>query len=314
MEDVIKIITIVTRTSKLALCQAEAVKQALISQYPQLSFKIIGIKTSGDKILTQTLDKIGGKGLFVKELEEQLLAGQADIAVHSMKDVPAKLPEQLTIAAMLPRADPYDVLLTPAGLAPLDLPHQALIGSSSLRRSAQILALRPDLTIKPLRGNVETRINKLLNHEYNAIILAKAGLDRLQLTTVPSYCFSLQEMLPAVGQGAIGVECRSSNYELMELLAQISDPLTWHCVNAERSMNAALNGSCSVPIAGYAEIIDMTAAVLQLKLTGMVAHADGSKLLFARAIDAMTQAQQLGRQVAEQLLQQGAQQIIGKYI
>jgi len=311
-------LTIATRTSKLALAQTNIVKQLLQQNYPGLQISILEIKTTGDKILTTNLAKIGGKGLFTKELAEQILAGNADLAVHSMKDMPAQQPAELTIAAMLPRANPCDVIVSKNGYSLVSLPVQAMVGSSSLRRQAQLLTHRSDLQIKTLRGNVDTRVKQLYAGEYDAIILAKAGLDRLQLHDLPVYQFSQAEMLPAVGQGAIGIECKHSDHALVQMLAVLSDHPTVLCVQAERKMNACLNGSCSTPIAGYAEIL----AGNLLTLTGMVAHVDGSKRIFASAQDtlvsdkkkALASATALGEVVANALELQGARDIMARYV
>lgn len=353
----ISTLVIATRTSKLALTQTNIVKQALLQHYPWLKIDTIAIKTTGDKILDTDLTKIGGKGLFVKELEEQILCGNADIAVHSMKDVPAQLPMQLLtqpqvpaetpliLAAILPRANPYDVLASSCGFSLDDLPRSATVGSSSLRRQAQLLTLRPDLKIKLLRGNVDTRINKLYAKEYDAIILAKAGIERLQITDLPMQQLSPSQMLPAVGQGAIGIECRKNASDVLKLLAALNDPITAICVHAERSMNACLNGSCSTPIAGFAELCTTGISpfiATTLQLTGIVAQPDGKKILRvfkqveinlispylplvstklkaptsedtvddAEYLVLLKQAEVLGKQVAKELIEQGADNIL----
>lgn len=296
---------IVTRKSKLALAQTAIVKNLLLSKQPELKIEVIPISTEGDRILDQSLVKIGGKGLFIKELEHYLLNRTADIAVHSAKDMPAQLPEGLSIGAILQRSDARDVFVSNNYKTIAELPVGSIVGTSSLRRQAQILALRPDLDIKMLRGNVQTRINKLLNGEYDAIVLAAAGLLRLNLQEWLECPFDIKDMLPAVGQGALGIEYLTENSIVAEILQQIHDPLTAYCVAAERAMNRVLGGSCQAPIGGYAEII-----AGKLQLHGMVSSPDGQNILKANASGTPETAQAVGANVAELLIDQGATAVI----
>lgn len=300
-------LTVVSRKSPLALQQADIVKQLLLHFYPGLQINIIGISTSGDEILDQPLNKIGGKGLFVNELEKYLLENKADIAVHSMKDLPAMLHDGLGIGAVLQRADPRDAFVSKRYSSFKDLPIGSVIGTSSLRRQAQILALRPDLIILPLRGNVETRINKMLAGDYSAIILAAAGLQRLGLTQWLQHPFELDYMLPAVGQGALGIEYKLENTELKQLLAVLNDEDCELCLQAERAMNAILNGGCQAPIAGFA-YIEKDVLILQ----GLVAEPDGS--LFYKDIGSGPKhsAINIGKNVGKQLIAKGANDVISK--
>lgn len=298
-------LTIISRKSNLALTQAEIVKQQLIRLYPQLQVDIIGISTRGDEILDQPLNKIGGKGLFVSELEQYLLNDQAHIAVHSMKDLPVEIVPELAIGAVLSRADPRDVFVSANYSCLNDVPSGATIGTSSLRRQAQVLALRQDLTIKPLRGNVETRIDKLLNNQYAAIILAAAGLERLGLSQWLNNPLSTATMLPAVGQGALAIEYKTSNLEIKELLAPLNDAHTASCVSAERAMNTLLNGGCTAPIAGLAEIEGNI-----LTLRGLVAEPNAARIIRATYSGPTVDAEQIGTKVAQQLIADGASEII----
>ncbi len=301
---------IVTRKSALALWQANFVKDKLQTLYPNLEITLIGVTTEGDQILDIPLTKMGGKGLFVKALEEHLLNHTADIAVHSIKDMPAALPEGLTLTAILEREDPSDAFISLQYPTLEALPPQATIGTSSLRRQAQLVALRGDLTIKMLRGNIDTRLQKLDNNEYDAIILATAGLKRLGLAHRITQSFSTTDptinMLPAVGQGALGIECRISDKKIQHLIMSLHHTPTAQCVLAERNMNALLGGNCQSPIAGLAIINDEGL----LKLEGMVATPDGQTILKAWAIGNPEAMLIVGKQVAEQLLEQGAEDII----
>ncbi|HSX20055.1 MAG TPA: hydroxymethylbilane synthase [Gammaproteobacteria bacterium] len=303
----IKKITIVSRKSNLALRQADIVKQQLLQLYPTLSIEVLGITTQGDQILDQPLNKIGGKGLFVSELEEHLLQGKAHIAVHSMKDMPARLPAELGLGAILKRADPRDVLISKDYTNIHDLPRGSILGTSSLRRQAQALALNHDLTIKPLRGNVETRIQQMLDGNYTAIILAYAGLERLGLTEWLQHPLDTTHMLPAVGQGALGIEYKLDNTAVKKLIAPLNDELSAACVHAERAMNAVLDGGCQAPIAGLATIKDG-----QLLLRGLVAEPDGFALFTDMQIGEIHTAHEIGKQVGQQLIAEGAQEILEK--
>lgn len=298
-------LTIVSRKSRLALQQANIVKQHLHNLYPNINIEIIGISTIGDQILDQSLNKIGGKGLFVSELENYLLTEQADIAVHSMKDMPSMLAPGLVIGAILERADPRDVFVSEKFTNLQQLPAGSIVGTSSLRRQAQVLAIKNNVEIAALRGNVETRLQKLVAGQYDAIILAAAGLERLGLSQWLKVPLDTAVMLPAVGQGALGVEYNSAREDLKSLLTPLNHAATAICVNAERAMNAALDGGCQAPIAGFATIqADL------LTLHGLVASSDGAQILRATQIGPIQDATQIGEKVAQQLLAQGAAIII----
>ncbi len=298
-------LNIVARKSRLAILQAEIVKQQLENFYPNLQVNIQGISTVGDATLDIPLTKIGGKGLFVKELEDHLLRQHADIAVHSLKDMPTVLPVGLSIGAVLARADPRDVFVSDKYASLAALPAGGIIGSSSLRRQAQILALRNDVTIVALRGNVETRINKMLAGQYAAIILAAAGLQRLNLTRWLNCPFALDEMLPAAAQGALAIEYRTDDNHIADLLAPLHDPVTAACVAAERAMILLLNGNCQTPIAGFASINNDL-----LTLRGLVASVDGVTRYTASHTGKMQDAEEIGKIVGGNLLQQGAAAVI----
>jgi len=295
---------IATRKSPLALWQAEYVKANLLKHHPQLTVELVTFTTQGDKILDTPLAKIGGKGLFVKELEQAMLAGDADLAVHSMKDVPMECPEGLAITTICEREDPTDAFVSNRFTSLEELPLGAIVGTSSLRRQCQLRALRPDLVIRDLRGNVGTRLGRLDNDEYDAIILASAGLKRLGLEQ--RIAQSLSQLLPAVGQGAVGIEARSNDAELLALLAPLHHVPTALCVQAERAMNRRLQGGCQVPIAGFATLENQ-----QLTLSALVGSLDGQSLLRyqAQTTDLST-VEQLGETVAQGLLAQGADKIL----
>ncbi|MEO5363595.1 MAG: hydroxymethylbilane synthase [Magnetococcus sp. DMHC-8] len=298
-------IKIGTRGSALALWQAEWVRERLQARHPEQTVELVIIKTQGDKILDVPLAKVGGKGLFVKELEEALWAEEIDLAVHSMKDMPAILPDGLVLAAILEREDPRDVLLATrfAGLA--DLPQGALVGSSSLRRQSQLLHMRPDLQIFSLRGNVNTRIGKLEAGQFDAILLAAAGVKRLNLTRhVVEYLDPLQ-MIPANGQGAIGIEIRRHDTPMAEQLAPLNHPPTWQCVSAERALLATLEGGCQVPIAGHAQLQGDT-----LHLIGRVSSLDGTEMITRHMQGSSDDPAALGQRLAQALLEQGARRIL----
>jgi len=301
-----KILRIVSRKSALALWQANFVKAQLQHLNPNLSINILGITTEGDKDLENSLAKIGGKGLFVKALEEKLLRHEADIAVHSLKDMPVQLPEGLEIAAILKREDVRDALISLTRVALKDLPPQSNVGTSSLRRQSQLYALRNDLQPKLLRGNIDTRLQKLDRGEYHAIILAVAGLNRLQLEHRIVEYLKPEIMLPAVGQGALCIECRSEDSEIKNLIAPLHHLPTAYCTLAERSMNTALGGSCQLPIAALATISPEG----RLQLQGMVGTPDGRLLLKAQLSGAPEEMLTIGKKVAEQLLAKGAKSII----
>ncbi len=295
---------IATRKSPLALWQAEYVKANLLKHHPQLNIELVTFTTQGDKILDTPLAKIGGKGLFVKELEIAMLEGRADLAVHSMKDVPMDCPEGLAITAICEREDPTDAFVSNGFTCLAELPHGAIVGTSSLRRQCQLRALRPDLVIRDLRGNVGTRLGRLDNGEYDAIILASAGLKRLGLAERIRQ--RLTELLPAVGQGAVGIESRTDDVELLSLLAPLHHEATAICVHAERAMNRRLQGGCQVPIAGFATLENET-----ITLKALVGSIDGQQIIHYQAQSKHLQSvAALGQQVADGLLAQGAAQIL----
>lgn len=299
------VVRIATRQSPLALWQAHFVADALRTHHPGLTVELLTLVTRGDKILDTPLAKIGGKGLFVKELEVAMLEGRADLAVHSMKDVPMAFPEGLGLTAICVREDPRDAFVS-NHFADIDaLPPGAVVGTSSLRRQCQLRRYRPDLVIKDLRGNVNTRLAKLDNGEYDALILASAGLIRLNMAERIRAALPEALLLPAVGQGAVGIECRLDDARTRALLAPLNHLDTAICVSAERAMNTRLQGGCQVPIAGFATLHDG-----QLTLQGRVGSLDGSQLLQAEAHGAAADAVLLGEQVAEQLLAAGAAEIL----
>jgi len=269
------VLKIGTRGSPLALAQAELTRAALIAAHPALrsqNVEIVPIRTTGDKVQDRTLAEIGGKGLFTKEIEEALLDGRIDLAVHSMKDMPTFLPDGLVIAAMLEREDPRDVLISPVADSIASLPKGAVVGTASLRRQAQLLAIRPDLVVQPLRGNVGTRLEKLARGEAAATLLALAGLKRLGRADAATAILSTDTMLPAVAQGAIGIEIRANDARVKALVGAIDHELTTIAVTAERSCLAELDGSCRTPIAAYAEISGTA-----LRLRGLIALPDGTE-------------------------------------
>lgn len=296
-----KILKIATRQSPLALWQAEHIRARLEAMHADLKVELVTFVTQGDKILDTPLAKIGGKGLFVKELEEALLDGRADLAVHSMKDVPMALPEGLTLAVICEREDPLDAFVSNTYNSFAELPHGAKVGTSSLRRKCQILKQRPDLEIIDLRGNVGTRLSKLDAGLYDAIILASAGLKRLGLADRIRHTLQLEISLPAVGQGALGLECRATDQAVLDLILPLLHDETDICVRAERAFNAYLEGGCQVPIAGYASLSQG-----QLHIEGRVGSVDGATLLKVELKGAPEQAEQLGETLAQKLLEQGA--------
>ena len=296
---------IATRQSPLALWQANYVKDRLQQLYPDLIVELVPMVTKGDVILDSPLAKIGGKGLFVKELENALLNKEADIAVHSMKDVPMQFPEGLGLAVICKREDPRDAFVSNSYRTFDELPQSAVVGTSSLRRQCQLKALRPDLDIRSLRGNVGTRLSKLDNGDYDAIILASAGLIRLGLADRIASFIEVEQSLPAAGQGAVGIECRTDDVQVKQLLAPLADAETTCCVLAERAMNNHLQGGCQVPIGGYAVLQQG-----QLYLRALVGNVDGSQIIRAEGKSAVKNADVLGVQIAEQLLAQGADKIL----
>lgn len=300
-----KTLKIATRQSPLALWQAEHIKARLLALHADLQVELVTFVTQGDKILDTPLAKIGGKGLFVKELENALMDGRADLAVHSMKDVPMELPEGLELAVICEREDPHDAFVSNHYASLLELPQGARLGTSSLRRKCQLQMARPDLQIIDLRGNVGTRLSKLDDGQYDAIILAAAGLKRLGLQDRIRSLLNDTLSLPAVGQGALGLECRVGDEAIHALIAPLTHEATSICVRAERAFNHRLQGGCQVPIAGFAVIEDS-----QLFIRGRVGSVDGGTLLQAERRGGLDQAEMLGQQLADDLLAQGADQLL----
>ena len=298
---------IATRKSQLALWQAEYVRDMLRLHHPDLNVELVKMSTQGDKILDTPLAKVGGKGLFVKELERSLLDEQTDIAVHSMKDVPVELPENLHLAVICPREDPRDAFVSNNYASFESLPEGARLGTSSLRRQCQLAALRPDLNVIDLRGNVNTRLQKLDDGEYDAIILAAAGLKRLKFEDRITEFLATDISLPAIGQGAVGIECRRDDDWVNDLLAPLNDPDTATRVAAERAMNLRLQGGCQVPIAGYAELEHGI-----LLMRGLVGRVDGSEIVRGEIAGPPEDAAHLGQVLAEDLLARGADEILAE--
>ena len=296
---------IATRKSQLALWQAEHVAALMRRAHPGIAVELLPMSTKGDRILDRSLAAIGGKGLFIKELETALEDRRADLAVHSMKDVPGDLPDDLTIAAVLPRADPFDALITRGAARLEDLPRGARLGTSSPRRQAQLLAARPDLKIEALRGNVDTRLRRLDQGELDAIVLACAGLIRLGLESRITVRLDARVSLPAVGQGVIGIECRADDGGLRDLLGALEDTGTRAAIEAERAFARRLGGSCQSPIAAYAQVEQD-----RLTLEGLVAEPDGSRLLRDRITGTVARAKSLGEELAERLLAAGAGELL----
>jgi hydroxymethylbilane synthase len=300
-----KVLRLGTRGSKLALWQAEYVARELSSHLEGVTVEIVTIKTTGDKILDVPLAQIGDKGLFTREIENELLDGKIDLAVHSMKDLPSLLGEGLCLGAVLPRENPHDVFISTRHLSLADLPEGAVIGTSSLRRVAQLKKLRPDLTLANMRGNVETRIRKMEEQGLDGIILAYAGVKRLGYESYISEIIAEQEILPAVGQGAVAIELRADDEETSRLVNAINDRDTWLEITAERAFLARLEGGCQVPIACLAR-----KEADQLKISGLIASLDGIKVYKACLECGLDDAASSGRQLAEQLLARGAGQIL----
>jgi len=300
-----QILRIATRKSPLALWQANFVKHALEAVHPDLRVELIPLSTKGDRILDTPLAKVGGKGLFVKELEVAMLEDKADIAVHSMKDVPMELPDGLCLAVIAERGDPRDAFVSNQYAELEALPQGAIVGTSSLRRQCQLKALRPDLQIKDLRGNVNSRLAKLDAGQYDAIILAAAGLLRLKMASRVTAFLPPETILPASGQGAVGIECRADDLITQELIAVLNDNDTWIRVSAERAMNSHLQGGCQVPIGAFAEINGQ-----QLNVRGLVGSLDGSQMLTDKVQGSIEDAEALGVELAEKLLSAGADEIL----
>ena len=298
---------IATRKSPLALWQANFVKDRLEALYPELQVELVPMSTQGDKILDTPLAKVGGKGLFVKELETAMLEGRADIAVHSMKDVPVEFPEGLGLHTICEREDPRDAFVSNRFKAIAELPQGAVVGTSSLRRQCQLRAARPDLVIRDLRGNVNTRLAKLDAGEYDAIILAAAGLKRLEMAHRITAFIEPEQSLPANGQGAVGIECRLDDHELHALLAPPEHAETRARVLTERAMNRALQGGCQVPIGAYALVEGE-----QIWLRGLVGSPDGSQVIRDEIRGPLADGEALGEQLAQRLLAAGADEILAE--
>ncbi len=307
-DEKMKLLRIATRKSQLALCQAELVKQALLSHFPDLIINLVPLSTSGDQLLAEPLAAIGGKGLFIKEIEEALLDNRADIAVHSMKDMPVQITPNLDIPAYLEREDPRDVLVSLKYKYLSDMPSNSKIGTASLRRQSMVKHFHPNLITETLRGNVVTRLSKLDAGQYDALILAAAGLKRLGLTDRIQSYFSITDSLPAVGQGIIGVQCRENDDEIKKILLLLNHIPTQLCLTAERILNKTLGGSCHAPIGGYA-FIDPDQKE-KLHLGGCVYSVDGKICLKSEASGNIKNISKIGQKVAEDLLNQGADEIL----
>ena len=305
----IKRLRIATRKSPLALWQAEHVLARLQAVHPGLQVELVTMSTRGDRILDSPLSKIGGKGLFVKELEQGMLEGSADIAVHSMKDVPAEFPDGLMLGAILAREDPQDAFVSDRFGSVAELPQGARVGTSSLRRQCQLRAQRPDLQIRDLRGNVGTRLAKLEAGDYAAIILACAGLKRLGLAERITRALTPEQMLPAIAQGVIGIECRVDDADTQALIEPLNDTDTRYRTLAERAMNATLAGGCQAPVAGYSEL---DSGILHLR--GLVGRPDGTEMIRGEISGPADDAEQLGQQLADDLLARGARPILDELL
>jgi hydroxymethylbilane synthase len=298
-------IVLATRESALAMWQARYVESRLVEAHPGLDVQILGMTTEGDRKLDTSLAKIGGKGLFVKELEDALARGAADIAVHSMKDVPMDLAPGHVIAAIPERADPRDAFVSNRYAALSDLPAGARVGTSSLRRESQLRAARPDLVVEPLRGNVPTRLRKLDEGQYDAILLAAAGLKRLGLADRITALLPTEMSLPAAGQGAIGIECRAARADVLQLLAPLDHQTTALAVRAERAVSRTLAGSCNVPLAAYAEVSGTT-----MRLRAFVGAPDGSRTVRDALEGPASQAEAHGVALAQRMRDAGAAEIL----
>lgn len=301
-----KRLVIATRRSRLAMWQAEHIKEKLEALHKGLQVELLPLSTRGDELLDRRLDDAGGKGLFVKELETALADSRADLAVHSMKDVPAELPPGFSIAAIPAREDPRDVLVSKRFASLAEMPAGGTIGTSSLRRSAQIVERYPALDIRLLRGNVDTRLAKLDRGDYDAIVLAVAGLKRLGLEARATARLSADEMLPAPGQGALGIECLAAREEVVALLAPLADGSTTACVLAERAVSRALGGNCSLPLAAFAQ-----ANMDNMRLRALVASADGRRVVRCELEGDIADPLALGERAAQELRRQGASEILG---
>lgn len=298
-------LVIATRASRLALWQAEHVRDRLRTLYPACAVELLTLTTRGDQILDRTLSKVGGKGLFVKELENALLDGRADLAVHSLKDVPVDLQAPFELCAVLDRADPRDAFVSNRYATLAELPAGAVVGTSSLRRESQIRARHPELVVKPLRGNLDTRLGKLDKGEYDAIVLAAAGLDRLGLGARIRSLLDPADSLPAAGQGALGIEIRDDRDDMRAWLAPLISSATTACVQAERAVSRTLGGSCQVPLAAFAELSGDT-----LSLRALVASTDGVRIVRTTRTGPAADADALGVAAAQELLDGGAAAIL----
>jgi hydroxymethylbilane synthase len=302
-----KLLRIASRESPLALRQTELVKTALQRIHPELEIAILGMTTEGDRRLDTPLINIGGKGLFVKELQNAILDGRADIAVHSIKDITITFPEGLMLGAICEREDPRDVFISNHYASLAELPAQSIVGTSSLRRQAQLQFLRPDVIFEPLRGNINTRLQKLDDGKYTAIILAAAGLLRMSLENRITQYLSTDECLPAVGQGALGIECRTNDTKISALISPLDHAPTRVCIEAERAMNLTLGGNCHVPISGYATLNHFDETIT---IRGMVGDPSGNQILKGEAHGPMKSAETVGTLLAYDLLAQGAHDIL----
>jgi len=300
-----KSIVIASRESLLAMWQAKFIRQRLIQLYPQTEVSILGMTTRGDQILDKSLSKIGGKGLFIKELEQSLENGHADIAVHSMKDMPMNVPDGFALAAITEREDPRDAFVSNEYRNLDDLPTDSIVGTSSLRRESQLRAQFPHLIVKPLRGNVQTRLRKLDEGQYAAIILAAAGLKRLELSDRITTLLDPEQSLPAVGQGALGIECRENRSDVIALLQPLHHQETANCVKAERAMSRLLGGSCQIPLGAFAEIGNNA-----LRLRGFVASPDGKQMVNDELTGNPETGEEMGQTMAQNLIAQGADKIL----
>jgi hydroxymethylbilane synthase len=303
----IGLLRIATRQSRLALWQAEYVAGKLRDAHPGLAVELVPMTTQGDRIVDRSLAQVGGKGLFIKELEIAIAEGRADIAVHSMKDVPSDMPPGMTLAAMLPRADPHDAFVSLRHKSFNSLPQGARVGTSSLRRQCQLKYARPDLQLLTLRGNVETRLRKLQENQYDAIVLAAAGLIRLGLEDRITHRFDIEQFVPAVGQGIIGIECRADDHRSIELVRVLNDTLAWQCCEAERAFALRLQGSCQSPIAGHARIESG-----RVHLRGVIGSPDGQEIYRGVHDGAVAEVSAVGTALADRLLDAGARALLEK--
>jgi hydroxymethylbilane synthase len=300
-------LVIATRRSRLALWQAQHIAERLQSAHAGLLVELLPMSTRGDELIDRRLDEAGGKGLFVKELENAMADGRADLAVHSMKDVPAELPPGFVLAAITAREDPRDALVSSRYKSLAHMPSGATLGTSSLRRQAQIVERHPALEVRLLRGNVDTRLAKLDRGEYDAIVLAAAGLTRLGLAARITARLDAEEMLPAPGQGALGIECIAARAEVVALLSPLADAATAACVRAERTVSRVLGGSCTLPLAAFAE-----PAASRLRLRALVASSDGKRVIRSELEGEAADPEALGNQVAQDLRRRGADAILGR--